>query len=62
MERCEPCYRATLAKRNFTTPGKRATRPLQRLHLDVGGPVNTRQGKQVVQRYWLVIVDDFTRY
>ncbi|KAI0991495.1 hypothetical protein K3495_g16692, partial [Podosphaera aphanis] len=62
MQRCEPCYRATLTKRNFKIPGRRATRVLERLHLDVGGPINVRHGTKVVQRYWLVIVDDYSRF
>lgn len=61
MERCEPCCKATLVRRNYITPGKRATTPLQRVFLDVGGPVSYHKGK-AVHRYWLVIVDDYSRY
>lgn len=62
LPRCEPCFRATLTRHNNRTPGKRATRPLERVFLDVGGPVKSRQGNKIVQRFWLVVVDDYSRY
>lgn len=61
MERFEPSCKATLVRRNYITPGKRATAPLQRVFLDVGGPVSYHKGK-AVHKYWLVIVDDYSRY
>jgi transposase InsO family protein len=41
-----------------STNGIRTTKPLQMVHTDVGGPITpiSREG----QRYWIVIVDDFT--
>jgi transposase InsO family protein len=62
LPRCEPCLRATLRRMNYTTPGKRATRPLERIFMDVGGPVRAIKGNKIVMRYWLVIVDDYSRY
>jgi transposase InsO family protein len=62
LPRCEPCYRATLRRRNYTTPAKRATRPLERIFMDVGGPISSSKGNNIVMRYWLVIVDDYSRY
>lgn len=59
MERCKPCCKATLARRNYITPGKRATTPLQHVFLDVSSPVSYHKGK-AVHRYWLVIVDDYS--
>jgi hypothetical protein len=62
LPRCEPCFRAMLRRMNYKTPGKRTTRPLERIFVDVGGPVRAIKGNKIVMRYWLVIVDDYSRY
>lgn len=59
--RCEPCYRATLRRRNYTIPGERASNEtLELIYMDVGGPVKSIEGITIVMRYWQVIVDDYS--
>lgn len=57
---CEPCKIGKAKRVSFRPIGKiRSVRPLELLHLDVAGPlpVKTRRGN----RYFLTIVDDFSR-
>ncbi|KZV82567.1 hypothetical protein EXIGLDRAFT_567758, partial [Exidia glandulosa HHB12029] len=58
-EFCEPCALGKMKRLPF--PGgdrQRATRALQLVHADIGGPVtpSSRDGF----RYWLMLVDDHT--
>src|SRR5437588_4197938 len=58
---CEPCIIAKMKKLPFKASGEtRTTCPFKLVHADVGGPITpiSREG----YRYWLVIVDDFTRF
>lgn len=49
-----------MKKQPFTHKGQRATRPLQMIHSDVGGPVTPqdRHGN----RYWISFIDDCKRF
>ena len=56
---CEPCTMEKMKKLPFESQGGiRASRPLQIIHSDVGGPITlkSREG----YRYWLLIMDDFS--
>ncbi|KJA17871.1 hypothetical protein HYPSUDRAFT_99352, partial [Hypholoma sublateritium FD-334 SS-4] len=57
---CEPCVLGKMKKQPFTHKGQRATRPLQMIHSDVGGPVTPqdRHGN----RYWISFIDDCKRF
>jgi hypothetical protein len=58
---CVVCQKAkTTRKPVHKTPMPRATRPMERVHSDVCGPmlVNSRDGKC----YFVLFVDDYSRY
>lgn len=60
---CESCSRAGMKRRNFKDSGSRTTKPLQRVFIDLAGPVNAYDGrKKVNDRFALTITDDYTRY
>ena len=60
---CESCNRTGMKRRNFRNSGSRSTKPLQRVFVDLAGPVNAHDGKKKVNdRFALTITDDFTRY
>ena len=60
---CESCNRAGMKRRNFRNSGIRSTKPLQRVFVDLAGPVNAHDGKKKVNdRFSLTITDDYTRY
>ncbi|KAF5335201.1 hypothetical protein D9611_010934 [Ephemerocybe angulata] len=62
---CPPCVVGKGARAPIPNPGNRATKPLERLHIDICGPHEvtslsaSRRGRF---KYWLVILDDFTNY
>ena len=61
LEFCEPCTIAKMKQLPFELAKEVwTTRPLQMAHTDVGGPITpaSREG----YKYWMVIVDDFTRF
>ena len=60
---CESCNRTGMKRRNFKNSGTRSTKPLQRVFIDLAGPVNAYDGKKKVNdRFALTITDDYTRY
>jgi len=59
-ERCEDCVRGSLSRKHFAHPQHTATKVLERIHSDVGGPVKTPSlGKR---RYFLLFTDVYRRY
>ncbi|GAA5919063.1 hypothetical protein JCM5296_003827 [Sporobolomyces johnsonii] len=59
--RCEPCAQAKATRQPFPKSSEtRASKPLALIHLDLAGPFAVRTNKGA--RYYLVIVDDHTRY
>ena len=57
---CEACTLGKMKKLPFELQdGPRTTCPLEMVHTDVGGPITPKS--QEGYRYWIVIVDDFTR-
>jgi hypothetical protein len=59
----ESCNRTGLKRRNFKGSGTRSKKPLQRVFVDLVGPVNAYDGKKKVNdRFALTIIDDSTRY
>ncbi|EJD37372.1 hypothetical protein AURDEDRAFT_36936, partial [Auricularia subglabra TFB-10046 SS5] len=58
-EFCEPCVLGKMKKQPFDTGGReRASRALQLVHADIGGPVTPTSRDSY--RYWLMLVDDHT--
>lgn len=58
---CEPCIRAKMKKLHLSRKGHNsASRPLQIIHSDVGGPVNVKSRSG--HRYWITFVDEYTRF
>lgn len=60
-EFCEPCVLGNMKKIPFkTNQWQDATRPLQIIHSDIGGPVTpaSRNG----YRYWITFIDDKSRH
>jgi hypothetical protein len=60
-EPCEACFLGKFLK--FPAPAShstRATRPIQILHADVGGPI--KQVSKHNNKYWLLIYDQYTTY
>ena len=58
---CEACTLGKMKKLPFELQdGPHTTRPLEMVHMDVGGPITpkSREG----YRYWIVIVDNFTHF
>ena len=53
---CESCLEGKMTKRSFTTKGQRAKEPLELVHSDVCGPMNTqaRGGYE----YFVTFIDD----
>ena len=59
IEKCESCRRAKWTCTTTYKPLPTCDRPFKRVYMDYAGPLQrTRNGN----RYFLVIVDDFTRY
>jgi hypothetical protein len=57
---CEVCLLSNLNKQISRVEPNRATRPFQRIHVDIVGPIQpSGDGKE---RYWIIYTDDFTRY
>jgi hypothetical protein len=58
---CEPCALAKATRTPFPTKAtRRATRPLELVHMDVWGPIGTPSMDGY--RYFLLIVDDYSRH
>jgi hypothetical protein len=58
---CEPCASAKIRKVHLPPKGHvNATRPLQIVHSDVGGPVNVRSHRGF--SYWITFIDEHTRH
>lgn len=56
---CEPCIEAKTQAKPHPNMRSRATRPLEKVHVDLVGPLpTTLRG----ERYWLTIVDDYSRH
>ncbi|CAI7751473.1 unnamed protein product, partial [Closterium sp. NIES-53] len=57
---CTPCVAGRLRAAPHSSSLRPATAPFQTLHLDVWGPAPTQGPER--ERYFLVVVDDFSRY
>ncbi|CAI7898063.1 unnamed protein product [Closterium sp. NIES-53] len=57
---CTPCVAGRLRATPHSSSLRPATAPFQTLHLDVWGPAPTQGPER--ERYFLVVVDDFSRY
>ena len=58
---CEACTLGKMKKLPFGTQEEpRTTCPLEMIHTDVGGPITPKSHEGY--RFWLVIVDDFSRF
>ena len=58
---CEPCVLGKLKKLPFKhEESQRTTRPLERVHSDVGGPVDVRSREGY--SYWITFIDEHTRF
>ncbi|CAI5508688.1 unnamed protein product, partial [Closterium sp. Naga37s-1] len=57
---CTPCIAGRLRAAPHSSSLRPATAPFQTLHLDVWGPAPTQGPER--ERYFLVVVDDFSRY
>ncbi|CAI7769813.1 unnamed protein product [Closterium sp. NIES-54] len=57
---CTPCVAGCLRATPHSSSLRPATAPFQTLHLDVWGPAPTLGPER--ERYFLVVVDDFSRY
>jgi len=56
---CESCIKCKLTRKPFTPTTSRATGPLQLVHSDICGPLETAIGRG---RYMLLFIDDTTRH
>jgi len=56
---CHPCLASKQTKQRCTEPQTRATRILELIHMDLGGYYTPSQDGY---RFFLIIVDDYTRY
>jgi len=56
---CNSCIKCKLARKPFTPMTSRATEPLQLVHSDICGPLETAIG---AGRYMLLFIDDATRH
>jgi hypothetical protein len=56
---CESCFKCKLVRKPFTPTTSRATEPLQLVHSDICGPLETAIGGG---RYMLLFIDDATRH
>ncbi|CAI7792375.1 unnamed protein product, partial [Closterium sp. NIES-54] len=57
---CLPCIEGRQRAAPHSSSFPSTTAPLQTLHMDVWGPA--RVGKQGRERYFMLVVDDYTRY
>ena len=58
---CEACVLGKMKQLPFESQEQpRTTRPLEMVHMDVGGPITPRSREGY--RFWIVIVDDFTHF
>ncbi|RXW14669.1 hypothetical protein EST38_g11187, partial [Candolleomyces aberdarensis] len=58
---CEPCVLGKMKKLPFRHQARRETSaPFELMHTDLGGPVTPQTPSGF--RYWIIFVDDFTRY
>ena len=57
---CEACVEAKHAKQPFKNVGRRASTPLEVVHSDIIGPINTASIKGA--KYIITFVDDYSRY
>ncbi|CAI7850159.1 unnamed protein product, partial [Closterium sp. NIES-54] len=57
---CVPCVEGRLRAAPHSSEFPRTEAPLQTLHMDVWGPARVRG--QVHERYFLLVVDDYSRY
>jgi hypothetical protein len=56
---CKSCIKCKLVRKPFTPMTSRATEPLQLVHSDICGPLDTAIGRG---RYMLLFIDDATRH
>jgi hypothetical protein len=56
---CPPCACGKMKRESFPLSGKRACRPLEKLHCDIAGPFKPSAGGSV---WYTVIVDDYSGY
>ncbi len=56
---CSHCLTGKQTRQPFKPSASRATRPLELVHTDLAGPFPASLGGG---RYWLVLVDDYSRY
>ena len=56
---CLPCIESKTQAQPHPSVRSRATRPLEKVHVDLVGPLPTSLKGE---RYWLTIVDDYSRY
>lgn len=59
-EVCEICIGGKQTKQPFTKTRKRATRPLERIHSDLCGPITPETFNGI--KYILTLIDDFTHF
>ena len=57
---CSSCLVGKSKRKPFTGHAERATQPLQKLHMDICGPVRVTGRNR--ESYFLTITDDYTRY
>lgn len=56
---CDSCARGKVAHTNQYSEPIRKTRPLEKVYIDLCGPIGVKETRE---NYYLIIVDDFTRY
>ena len=57
---CEPCLAGKMHSGSFPSTGNRAALPCDLVHSDLCGPMSTSTPEGF--RYWVVFIDDATRY
>jgi hypothetical protein len=57
---CEVCLLSNSHKQISRVQPNRATRPFERVHVDIVGPLQVPGDNK--ERYWIIYTDDFTRY
>jgi transposase InsO family protein len=57
---CDACVLGKLHAKGAQTPAQRATERAERLHVDLGGPITPMTTMH--EAYYLVVIDDLTRY
>jgi hypothetical protein len=57
---CKVCLLSNSHKQILRVEPNRATRPFQRIHVDIVGPLQPSGDRK--ERYWIIYTDEFTRY